>query len=96
MNIVIKNSNNNMLLKKRKKKISGLSQRHFVPEWILTCDLRVSTYLPNMPERSRPSDYLCILMFFNAFSRRFDHKLFFTLYVWYIIADVVANTLLIL
>ena len=38
-------SNNNILLKKKEKKISGLSQRHIVPDWIWTCDLRVS-YLP--------------------------------------------------
>ena len=46
INIFIKNSTNNILLKKkRKKKISGLSQRQIVPDWIWTCDLWVS-YLP--------------------------------------------------
>ena len=45
MNIVIKNSNNNILFKKEKKKISGLSQRHIVSDWVWTLDLPVS-YLP--------------------------------------------------
>ena len=46
MNIIIKNSdNNNILSKKKEKKLSGPSQRHIVPDWIWTYDLRVS-YLP--------------------------------------------------
>ena len=45
MNIIIKNSNNNILFKKKEKKISGLSPSHIVPDWVWTCDLRVS-YLP--------------------------------------------------
>ena len=34
MNIVTKNRINNILLKKKEKIISGLSQRHIVPDWI--------------------------------------------------------------
>ena len=45
INIVIKNSNNNILFLKKGKKNSGLSQRHIVPDWVWTGDLRVS-YLP--------------------------------------------------
>ena len=95
MNLVIKNSNNNILLKKKEKNISGLSQRHIVPDWIWTCDLRVS-YLPTYNYLTCPNDLgyptICVFRCFlidlvedltiNYFRHMFS----------YVIADTVANT----
>ena len=86
INIVIKNSNNNILLKKEKKTISELSQSHIAPDWVWTWYLRVSymylrTKLLSTTEWFRLSDHLVYSYVFNEFTRRFDHKLFSTLYV---------------
>ena len=62
MNIVIKNSNNNILFKK-KEKISGLSQKHIVPDWVWTWGIRVS-YIRGVSEKYPTCVHISVLVLF--------------------------------
>ena len=84
MNIVIKNSNNNILLKKKEKKTRDCPKDTLFQTGFEPATFEFPTYLPNYLTCPNDLGYptICVFRcFINASSRRFDHKLFSTLYV---------------